>query len=538
MKILLIGANVPAIDDIEKLLNDTHVTTCRTDFPKLALPVDILPEVSLIVTTEDNLGLMDLLSNEAVPDYLPILIIGRETTSFDELLRLRHNQAIDYIRQPLTPGYLFFKLRMLEHLRNLGEEHHRNLQTHSYFLDRLASRDGLTGLYNRRHLSKILDDELAKARETGKDMSLLILDIDYFRELNKNHGHSFGDFVLNEMSARLTRTTREKDTCFRFSGEDFVVLMPGADVQQAQETAEKLRIACASKTFDNGTIKKHITVSIGIASSNRHHPDTPDEFLTMAETAMFMAKAEGRNRVCLFTPLEANRFSAEKNLASLKVTISRILDKTRNSAIASLQLLAKDMAGTEHQNHIQNVSYYVSLLGDKLGLPATLIRTFQNAIVLNTSIRFLLHNDLISKQDRFSSDERKKMNEFPYKLAEITDVFDYFANERSILLYHGEHYDGSGFPEGLKGDEIPLGARIFTIVDALAAMSCDRPFRSKLEPRAILEELHNEAGGQFDPFLVLKTIDIILENNLIDIDVDFIESIRADLISRNPELGP
>ncbi len=345
MKILLIGANVPAIDDIEKLLNDTHVTTCRTDFPTLALPVDILPEISLIVTTEDNLGLKDLLANEAVPDYLPILIIGRETTSFDELLRLRHNQAIDYIRQPLTPGYLLFKLRMLEHLRNLGEEHHRNLQTHSYFLDRLASRDGLTGLYNRRHLSKILDDELAKARETGRDMSLLILDIDYFRELNKNHGHSFGDFVLNEMSARLTRTTREEDTCFRFSGEDFVVLMPGADVQQAQETAEKLRIACASKTFDNGTIKKHITVSIGIASSNRHHPDTPDEFLTMAETAMFMAKSEGRNRVCLFTPLEANRFSAEKNLASLKVTISRILDKTRNSAIASLQLLAKDMAG-------------------------------------------------------------------------------------------------------------------------------------------------------------------------------------------------
>lgn len=538
MKILLIGADVPAIDDIEKLLNDTNVTTCRTDFPKMALPVEILPEVSLIVTTEDTPGLADLLSSNTIPDYLPILIIGRETTSFDELLRFRNSQAIDYIRLPLTPGYFFFKLRMLEHLRNLGEEHHRNLQTHSYFLDRLASRDGLTGLYNRRHLSKILDDELAKARETGRDLSLLILDIDYFRELNKNHGHNFGDFVLNEMSARLTRTTREEDTCFRFSGEDFVVLMPGADVQQAHDTAEKLRVACASKTFDNGTIKKHITVSIGVASSNRHHPDTPDEFLTMAETAMFMAKAEGRNRVCLFTPLEANRFSAEKNLASLKVTISRILDKTRNSAIASLQLLAKDMAGTQHQNHIQNVSYYVSLLGDKLGLPATLIRTFQNAIVLNTSIRFLLHNDLISKQDRFSSDERKKMNEFPYKLAEITDVFDYFANERSILLYHGEHYDGNGFPEGLKGDEIPLGARIFTIVDALAAMTCDRPYRHRLEPRAILKELYNEAGGQFDPFLVLKTIDIIFENNLLEIDADFIESIRADLISKNPDLEP
>jgi hypothetical protein len=120
MKILLIGASVPAIDDIEKLLNDTHVPTCRTDFPKMALPVDTLPEVSLIVTTEDNPGLMDLLSNEAVPDYLPILIIGKETTSFDDLLRFRNSQTIDYIRLPLTPSYFFFKLRMLEHLRNLG----------------------------------------------------------------------------------------------------------------------------------------------------------------------------------------------------------------------------------------------------------------------------------------------------------------------------------------------------------------------------------------------------------------------------------
>jgi diguanylate cyclase (GGDEF)-like protein len=535
MKILLIGANTSSIDTIEELLDNTHVTACRADFPIVALPANIL-EFALIVTTDDNPDLMKLLAERAIPEYLPILIVGRETTSFDELLKLRNRRTIDYVRHPLTPDYFLFKLQMLEHLRNLGAEHHRNLETHSHFLDRLASRDGLTGLYNRRHLSKILDDELAKARETGADLSLLILDIDYFRELNKSHGHSFGDSVLNEMSARLTRTTRDQDTCFRFSGEDFVVLMPGADVEQAQETAEKLRLACASKTFDIGTVKKHITISIGIASNNRHHPDSPDEFLTMAETAMFMAKAEGRNRVCLFTPLEANRFSAEKNLASLKVTISRILDKTRNSAIASLQLLAKDMAGTEHQNHIQNVSYYVSLLGEKLGLPTTLIRTFQNAIVLNTSIRFLLHNDLISKQDRFSKEDRKKMNEFPYKLAEITDVFDYFANERSILLYHGEHFDGSGFPEGLKGDEIPLGARIFTIIDALAAMSCDRPFRSKLEPKAIIKELYNEAGGQFDPFLVLKTLDIILENNLLDVEQDFIENIRTDLISQNPEL--
>ena len=122
------------------------------------------------------------------------------------------------------------------------------------------------------------------------------------------------------------------------------------------------------------------------------------------------------------------------------------------------------------------------------------------------------------------------MNEFPYKLAEITEVFDYFSNERSILLYHGEHYDGSGFPEGLKGEEIPLGARIFNIVDSLAAMNSDRPFRRRLKPKAIIKELGNQAGKQFDPFLVLKIFDIIQENNLLELDESFMEGIRAELL--------
>lgn len=537
MKILLMGSSVLENDELEEILKDRRVETYRADLPGMLWPADLLPTLSLIVVSEDRGDLAEILGNSDIPSYLPILVIGQATVSLDDLLQHRSTRTIDYLRRPFSPAYFHFKLQMLEHLRNLGEEHHRNVQTHNDFLDKLSTRDGLTGLYNRRQLSKILTEEFYKARETGSELSLIILDIDYFNEINKSAGHNFGDFVLNEISARLTKATRKEDFCFRFSGEDFVILMPGADLQQAVKTAEKLRLACVSKPFNNGTTNKHITVSIGISSCSKHHPDNQDEFLTMTETALYMAKAEGRNRCNVFSPLEANRYSAEKNLASLKVTISRILDKTRNSAIASLQLLAKDLAGAEHRDHIQNVSYYISLLGDRLGLPATLVRTFQNAITLHTSIRYLLHNDIISKQNKFSTEDRKKMDEFPYKLAEITEVFDYFANERSILLYHGEHYDGNGYPEGLKGEEIPLGARIFNIVDALAAMASDRPFRSRLEPRAIIRELTNEAGKQFDPFLVLKVFDIIQENRLFDLDDDFIDTMRADLLANNPELG-
>ncbi len=536
MKLLLMGASLPQTAELERLLEGKQIELFRADLPGTPWPSSLFPQLSLIVVSEHRSDLSELLSSSEIPKYLPIVIIGTAASPLDEILKQRTFRVIDYLREPFSAEYFLFKLRMLEHLRNLGEEHYRNIKTHNDFLDRLSTRDGLTGLYNRRQLTKILHDELTKAHEKGGDLSLLILDIDYFNEVNKAAGHSFGDFVLNEMSARLTKATRQEDICFRFSGEDFVILMPGADIDQAHKTAEKLRLACATKPFSNGQVKKHITVSIGLASYRRHHPESQDELITMTETALYMAKAEGRNRSNIFSPLEANRYSAEKNLASLKVTIARILDKTRNSAISSLQLLAKDLAGAEHRDHIQNVSHYINLLGDRLGLPVSLIKTFQNAITLNTSIRFLLHNDIISKEKKFPRDDRKIMDEFPYKLAEITEVFDYFSNERTILLYHGEHYDGSGFPEGLKGEEIPLGARIFNIVDSLAAMNSDRTFRRRLQPKAIIEELNNQAGKQFDPFLVLKIFDIIQENNLLDLDESFMDSIRADLLNNNPEI--
>jgi diguanylate cyclase (GGDEF)-like protein len=534
MKLLLMGSTPHQTAELENLLEGNQLELFRADQPGRPWPSSLFPTLSLIIVSELRSDLGELLNCNEIPSYIPILIIGEATAALDEILKQRTFRVIDYLREPFSGEYLLFKLRMLEHLRNLGEEHYRNIKAHNEFLDRLSTRDGLTGLYNRRQLTKILHDEMAKAERNEGELSLLILDIDYFNEVNKSVGHSYGDSVLNEMSARLTKVTRPEDTCFRFSGEDFVILMPGADVDQAYMKAEKLRTACAAKPFSNGSVKKHITVSIGIASLRKHHPENQDEFITMTETALNMAKAEGRNRCNIFSPLEVNSYSTEKNLASLKVTIARILDKTRSSAISSLQLLAKNLAGAEHRDHIQNVSHYINLLGYRLGLPVMLIKTFQNAITLNTSIRFLLHNDIISQEKRFNRIDRQKMNEFPYKLAEITEVFDYFSNERSILLYHGEHYDGSGFPEGLKGEEIPLGARIFNIVDSLAAMNSDRPYRRKLKPKAIIKELSKQAGKQFDPFLVLRIFDIIEENQLLDLDQSFMESARAELLNNNP----
>lgn len=470
---------------------------------------------------------------------VPVLLLDALQEIPTSLMNGTNTNLVDYMAEPVDHDDLLAKIQFLKKVAKLSSEHAGYLQSHDTFLDWFTSHDGLTGLYNRHHFNKTFHQAFEKALQDGKPMSMLVLDIDFFNELNRTCGHGYGDFVLNELSARLTRSTRENDICFRFTGGDFIVLMPDCDMITARQVAEKIRHNCTAKPFSRNDISWNVTVSIGIANTVSHQPATGDEFVNIAETALYTAKANGRNRSCVYEPQgeeSIHNGPRESSVNALKLTISRLLERTRKSAISSLQLLARDIAGEEHRIHIDKVAWYTNLLGKQLGLTQPVIETLQNAITIQASIRLLMHKDLISKPIHLDEADRRILKDLPYKIAEITEVFSYFDQERSILLTRSEKYDGSGFPDGLQGDEIPLGSRIINIIDSFAAMDAERPYRPKLTPQSILSELIEQSGRQFDPFLVLKLLDIIEQKNLLDIDPDLIKQTRSDLISSHPEL--
>lgn len=536
--LLIISQNRDDAEKVRTMLTGTvhEIHVCQPS--SLPSPAE-LPGLFLLLSTDDRVDLTQQIGYQQFPGHIPLLVIG-EPQKNNEAERLKSPQhLVDYMSGPLDRNVLFAKVQFMKQVAKLGEEHTNYLQGHNKFLDWFTSHDGLTGLYNRHHFNKIFGHEYEKAVNAGKDLSILVLDIDYFSEINRSCRHSFGDFVLNELSARVTKSTRQEDLCFRFTGGDFVVLMPEADLATARQTANRIRNATCQKTFSRNETERNVTISIGIASTLTHHPHSKDEIINMAEMALYQAKAEGRNRCCIYAPSENKPLktaTSQRNLESLKTTISRLLEKTRNSAIASLQLLAKDIAGEEHRQHLEKVTHYTGIFGKQLGLTPTIIQTLQNAIILQSSIRLLMHSELISKPIQLDESDRRILKDLPYKIAEVTEIFDYFDNERAILLTRSENYDGTGFPDGLSGDEIPLGSRIISIVDSFAAMDSDRPFRSKLDPKSILEELKNEAGKQFDPVLVLKLIDIIEDNNLLELSSEQLQQSRTELINTYPEL--
>jgi diguanylate cyclase (GGDEF)-like protein len=509
---------------IKEMLLPTHPSILFI-FPGMVVQPEEYQQATLVIALSESDQATTLTVEKGLPEYIPILFLGTEDRLPSAIVNNATARLIDYLRVPVSKEIFFHRISLLTQVQRISPTSNQQVNQH-------YTRDALTGLYNRRYLSSRLSEIFSSARESEKELSMLIMNIDRFSSINNSLGLEFGDYILNQLSARLTQAIRDIDTCYRSSGEEIIVILPGAGLQYAMETAQKIKETCSDRPYNDGVNTASLTISIGIASLQAHQPDNPDQFIFMVEKALFEAKAGGRNRICIYSHQDIqNDLPQLSPLAFLKDKLGRILNTTKSSALSSLENLAKNVAGPEHKTQIASVSHYILLLGAHIGLPEKHIQTFRNSVTLYNCFRALLHNDLLAKPDKLTKDERSIMEDFPFKLADLSEMFDYLADERSLLLSFNERYDGTGYPDGLKGDEIPLGARLFHIVDAVAAMNADRPFRKKLSPREIVKELKQGAGRQFDPFLMLQLLTVIEQNRLLDIDPEFLIQTRQDIMN-------
>jgi diguanylate cyclase (GGDEF)-like protein len=178
---------------------------------------------------------------------------------------------------------------------------HHNLEEIEKLQFRLreqAIRDPLTNLFNRRYMEETLERELTTANRERLPVSLMMMDIDYFKRLNDSHGHKMGDQMLQELGRLLQRMIRSRDVACRYGGEEFVIVLPGATLEVAGRRAERVRIEFSSIRLDNEQIAISCTVSIGIATFPLH-AGSGEELLQAADQAMYAAKHAGRNRVIL-----------------------------------------------------------------------------------------------------------------------------------------------------------------------------------------------------------------------------------------------
>ncbi|MGZ4111203.1 MAG: HD-GYP domain-containing protein [Tumebacillaceae bacterium] len=364
----------------------------------------------------------------------------------------------------------------------------------------IATHDDLTGVANHRGFQQIFLQLFEEAELEERSLSLLMIDLDHFKRFNDAHGHSAGDKLLCEALDVMTGYLRSQDVIARFGGEEFVILLRDADMMHARQIAEWMRVNVEDTYFVGEEVLpgSKLSVSIGVASyPEMTHSRT--DLMELADRALRKAKRSGRNRVELYSTvldglaheLDADEVSHINYVKSLMITLQ-----------------AKDRYTYEHSERVTDYSVKIA---ERMGFPEEKLQWIRYGAFLHDIGKIEIDREILTKPGRLSDEEYEVIKKHPVLGAQIVEPLDFLREALPIILYHHERIDGRGYPQGLKGDEIPIEALIVGVADAYDAMTSCRPYRSERDDERAVQELVRCAGTQFDVGVVQAFVKVIEE---------------------------
>lgn len=335
-----------------------------------------------------------------------------------------------------------------------------------------ARHDSLTGLLGHRVFQEVLEQQISAQQPFG----IVLFDIDDFKEVNDLRGHQVGDDVLREVSDALRQALRAGDSVFRVGGEEFYAVLPGASTADAYAITERLRDAVARAPC---ALPHPVTVSAGVAIFPVH-AQSRDELLAEADAALYVSKRAGKNRSSIAGEDEA------------RATVSP--DRT----VRLEHLLHKDPETVTHSIHTATLAVE---LARQLGIDDSRVEDLRTAAKLHDIGKMGVPRAILNKPAKLDEEEFRVVQTHPVVGAELLSAWD-LPRPAEIVLQHHERIDGTGYPQGLAGEEIELASRIVHVADAWCAMALDRPYRRALTRKQAIAEMLRHRGTQFDPRVV------------------------------------
>lgn len=378
----------------------------------------------------------------------------------------------------------YIGIREIDNLATSFNVMSESLETTRQILEERAYTDSLSGLFNHRYFQDNLSSELARTERYGHPLSLIVMDIDDFKKVNDTFGHKKGDMALQFLAEKLKGAIRDTDIACRIGGEEFAIILPETTANEAYTVAERLRLDVASQPVED---IGRITISLGISTVPDSASDK-DSLIESADTAMYQAKARGKNQTITYGGQPPAKLNSEPQPISDESYYTDVL----YALVAKIEAKDKFEAG-----HAEHVAALASIIGQELGLPIQDIEHLRVAGRLHDIGKVTAPDKILRKTEALTDEEFKQLRLHPV-IGELMLTRTRLEPVQKAVLYHHERLDGSGYPFGIKGDEIPLLARIIAVADSFEVMISDKPWRDALSVEDAIEELKRTSDIRLD----------------------------------------
>ncbi len=356
-------------------------------------------------------------------------------------------------------------------------------------LERHAITDDLTGVFNQRHFHNTLENEMKNSAKNNNSIGLLLIDIDNFEMYNDLYGHHFGDNILINTAFILKKIVGPECKIYRFGGDEFALLLINKDIQSLEYTAKNIYASYSKlKTeYYTDSISSNITFSIGL-SEFPNISNNKEALISEAKIALYQAKNKGEDKVNFYQ--------------DIMLQIRKNIKPDQQQLVGMFKGLLSTIVAKDKYTfgHCERVSSYAVMIGEAMGLNINEIQTLLHAGLLHDIGKIELPKTILNKIGRLTEEEFELVRLHPVHSAIILEPLSGIDNNIiDYVKHHHERYDGNGYPDGLKGEEISLGARILCVADSFDAMISERPYRKSLTIEQAFEELEKNSGSQFDP---------------------------------------
>jgi diguanylate cyclase (GGDEF)-like protein len=362
-------------------------------------------------------------------------------------------------------------------------------------LELRASSDPLTGLANHREFHERLAGEVARAERERSPLSLVLIDLDHFKQVNDIHGHQVGDLVLRETADRLREIVRSGEVVGRVGGEEFAWVLPRANAVEAHAAAERAREVISGTPFPQAG---RLTISCGVC--DLASATNPQALFRLADSALYSAKSGGRDLTVTHSPGAVVNLIARQPAVRLE----------RAHGLHALRALARaiDARDAYTRQHSERVADLAVRLATAIGWSVNSAARLREAALVHDVGKIGVSDAILLKPGPLTAAEYEAVKEHAALGARIVQEV-LMEDQVSWVAHHHERWDGGGYPAGLRGERIPVGARLLALADTWDAVTVARGYGATRSIDEALAECHANAGSQFWPEAV-RALDAVI----------------------------